>query len=109
VYLLDGGARGCWLPLRRALEIAACAGLELGDLHGQGLGVRSPLPADGIWFAATALGRASWRIAPSFRVFLDLGLAIPFVRDQFTLDNIGTIHQAGSVEGRASLGPELRF
>jgi hypothetical protein len=110
VYLLDGGARGCWLPLRRALEIAACAGLELGDLHGQGLGVRSPLPADGIWFAATALGRASWRIAPSFGVFLDLGLAIPFIRDQFSLDNSTIpIHQAGPVEGRASLGPELRF
>ena len=106
--LLDGGARGCWLPLRSAFEIAACAGLELGDLHGQGLGVRSPLPADGIWFAATALGRASWRIAPSFGVFLDLGLAIPFARDQFRLDN-STIHQAGLVEGRASLGPELRF
>ena len=91
-----------------ALELAACGGLELGDLHGQGTGVRSPLPADGIWFAATALGRATWRVAPSFGLFLDVGLAVPFRRDQFTLD-VGTIHQAGVVEGRASLGPELRF
>jgi hypothetical protein len=109
VYLADGGLRGCWLPWRSTIEIAACAGLELGDLHGQGLGVRSPQPNDGIWFAATALGRASWRVTSSFGLFVEVGLAVPFFRDTFSLDDIGTVHQAGIVEGRASLGPELRF
>jgi hypothetical protein len=55
VWLADGGARGCWVPVHGALEIAACPGLELGILHGQGKGVLSPRPADGIWVAATAL------------------------------------------------------
>jgi hypothetical protein len=109
VSLADGGIRACWLPVHGRLELAACPGLELGDLHGQGKGVRSPAPNDGVWFAATALARATWRLAPSFGVFLDLGLVIPFIRDQFALDQIGTIHQAGFVEGRASIGPELRF
>ena len=54
MWLADGGVRGCWVPLHGVLEIAACPGLELGVLHGQGKGLRNPLPADGIWFAATA-------------------------------------------------------
>jgi len=73
-------------------------------MHGD-FEVRQTGPA----FIATALGRASWRFAPSFGLFVEVGLAFPFIRDTFELDDIGTIHQAGPVEGRASLGPELRF
>jgi hypothetical protein len=109
VFLADGGARACWVPVTGGLELSACPGLELGVLHGQGKNVRSPRPNDGVWFAATALARASWRVGPSFALFLDASLAVPFFRDQFSLDDLGTIHQAAPVEGRASLGPELRF
>ena len=35
------GARACWLPLRGAWQIAACAGGDLGDLRGEGNGVEN--------------------------------------------------------------------
>src|SRR5581483_11127645 len=108
VLLAAGGARACWVPLPGPLAVALCPGVEVGDLHGQGTSVRTPRSADGVWIAATALGRLSWRIAPSFALFLEVSAAVPFVRDDFALDDL-TIHQAKGVEGRAAVGPELRF
>jgi hypothetical protein len=107
-FLADGGARACWLPLHANLEIAACPGLEVGVLHGQGDDITHPSSADSVWFAFTGLGRLTWRVGPSLAFFLDLSLALPPFRDVFQLSG-DTIHQAGFVEGRASLGPELRF
>jgi hypothetical protein len=108
VFLADGGVRACWDPLAGAVAFDACPGLEVGVLHGQGTGVRMPRSSNGIWFAATALARIAWRFAPSWALFLDASLVVPFERDQFTLDQ-QTVHQAAPVEGRASAGPELRF
>jgi hypothetical protein len=109
VFLADGGARACWTPPPRFLAFAVCPGLEAGVLHGQGRGIRVPRPADSVWFAATALSRAYVRVAPAVSFFLEVSLAVPFFRDQFALDDVGTIHQAAVVESRAALGPELRF
>jgi hypothetical protein len=109
-FLADGGLRGCWLPVLGRFEIAACPGLELGVLHGQGVGVNEPLSQSSVWVAATALGRVSWRIAPFFDLYLEAGIALPFRRDVFDIDVAkNLVHEAGVVEGRASLGPELRF
>jgi hypothetical protein len=109
VFLADGGARACWLPWHANLELGACAGLESGLLHGQGENIAHPRSQDSLWLATTGLARLTWRTGANFALFLDASLAIPIIpRDEFQLDN-STIHQAGFVEGRASLGPELRF
>ncbi len=109
VFLADGGARACWLPLHTTLELAACPGLESGLLHGQGENIAHPQSRDSFWLAATGLARLTWRTGANFALFLDASLAVPIIpRDEFQLDN-STIHQAGPVEGRASVGPELRF
>jgi hypothetical protein len=36
------GARACWLPLPGAWQVAACAGGNVGDLSGSGVGVQNP-------------------------------------------------------------------
>ena len=91
-----------------AFSLGLCPGFEAGVLHGQGHGVSNPLSQNGVWLAATALARVSWRLGPSLGVFVDVSAAVPFVRDQFSLDD-ATIHQAAPVEGRLSVGPEVRF
>ncbi len=106
--LSAGGMRGCWVPLSGTFVLAACPGLELGLLHGQGTGLRTPQTSDGLWFAATILGRVTWRITRSWSLLLDVSLVVPFVRDTFTIDQ-QTIEQSAPVEGRASVGPELQF
>jgi len=118
VHLLAGGLRGCFIPLRGWIEAGGCAGLELGDLHGKGFGtLTSPYyqftPSDrgGLWIAPTLTGRVSWRVAQSFALVLDVGLVVPLERDTFVIDNVGgaALHEAGPVEGRAAIGPEVRF
>jgi hypothetical protein len=102
------------------VEAGGCAGLELGDLRGQGFGpsvpnqyLFTPSNAGGLWVATTASGRASWRIARSFALVLDVGVVIPLRRDTFEFDNPRgaalPLHEAGPVEGRAAIGPEVRF
>jgi hypothetical protein len=123
ILLLAGGLRGCFLPLRGSVEAGGCAGLELGDLYGQGFGPALPNPKQafapanggGLWVAPTLSGRASWRIARSFALVLDVGLVVPLQRDLFEFDNLENpnaplpLHEAGPVEGRAAIGPEVRF
>jgi hypothetical protein len=59
---------------------------------------------------AGALGlRASLEIVGPLRLALDLAMGVPVLRERFVLDQIGLVHQAFPVVGRAYLGPELRF
>ncbi len=122
IHLLAGGLRGCFLPLRTSLEVGGCVGLEVGDLRGQGFGpsvpsqyLFTPGNGGGLWIATTLSGRVSWRIARSFALDLDVGLVVPLERDLFEFENPAApnaplpLHQAGPVEGRAAIGPEVRF
>jgi hypothetical protein len=119
VDLLAGGLRGCFFPLVGSLEAGGCAGLELGELHGHGFGPSlpnryysfTPSDAGGLWVAPTLSGRISWRIARAFALVFDVGILVPVQRDTFVIDNLGgaALHEPGPVEGRASIGPEVRF
>jgi hypothetical protein len=119
IHLLAGGLRGCLIPLRGWIEAGGCAGFELGDLHGQGFGRSTPYyqfnPIDegGLWVAPTLAGRLAWRITRSFALVLDVGLVVPLRRDNFVIYNLVQaplqLHEAGPVEGRAAIGPEVRF
>jgi hypothetical protein len=68
-----------------------------------------PQSADSLWVAGALGLRASLAIAASLRLTLDLAIVVPLQRDRFTLDEIGLVHQASPVVGRAFVGPELRF
>jgi hypothetical protein len=71
----------------------------------------TPSDAGGVWLATTLGGRVSWRIAQSFALVVDVGVAVPLRRDTVVIDNLGgaALHEAGLVEGRAAMGPEVRF
>jgi hypothetical protein len=115
--LWSGGLRGCYLPDQGVLALGACAGLEAGQLQGNGFGsLRGPYqtftPASqgGLWIAPVAGGRLAWRIAPYFSLVIDLGIAVPLQRDTFDIDGAsGATHQASPVVARGAAGPELRF
>jgi hypothetical protein len=116
IELFDGGLRGCFspgLPRRvRWLELGACAGIEAGALHGAGSNLAPALTETGLWLALTANARAVARISRAWGIVLDVGAALPLRRDQFTAgpsSNADVLHEAGVVEGRLSVGPELRF
>jgi hypothetical protein len=104
-----GGARVCYAGPRGVFELAGCAGFELGVLHGEGFGVVYSRATDSLWIAGSLGVRASFELTPRLRLAVDVGIAVPFRRDEFVLDQLGTLHQTSAVVGRALGGPEIRF
>jgi hypothetical protein len=117
IELFDGGTRACFSvtderPPAHRLELSPCAGFEAGALHGKGVNLAPSLTATGLWLALTLDARAVVRLSRSLGVALDLGAAVPLRRDAFTFgagSGAPVFHQAYFIEGRAWLGPELRF
>lgn len=115
ISLYAGGARGCFTFALGggAVDLAPCLGLELGDLHGAGFfGAQPQGTVDGLWMAGSAGGIATVHVGGPVRLVLGLEAAIPLRRDQFVfrvneVDQL--VHQPFIIEGRAFVGPELRF
>jgi len=137
VQLVAGGLRGCLVPWRSWLEIAGCSGLEVADMHvhvqspgmptvglSTGLppgssagpsagpviagGVGASTTGDSIAISATVSARAAWRLTPSLGLIMDAGLAFPLWRQSLGVTAVA-LSQPPALEGRAAIGPELRF
>lgn len=81
----------------------ACAGPELGLLHGEGEGVDAPRSADGTWAAVTlgSLWNSPWSTPPgpwSWQVGTSAALAV--VRPEFGFDGLGVLHRPSAISGR---------
>lgn len=103
--LLAGALLGC-VPLSHgAVDLAACAGAELGQLTGRGTHVATPHERHSLWSAAR-LDLTARKPLASLPLALELGFsaAAPLLRDDFILKDIGTVHRPANVVGRASLG-----
>jgi hypothetical protein len=110
IGLLAGGAVGCApVALRSSsLDLALCAGAELGQLSGSGTRVLVPYQRHTLWAAARV--ELATRLA-LFQSPLALELLVtalaPFTRDEFFLKDLGDIHRPASVIGRLGLGLSL--
>jgi hypothetical protein len=103
--LLAGVMLGC-VPLSHGVvDLAACAGAEIGQLSGRGTRVASPHERHSLWSAAR-LDLAARKLLPGVPLALELGFsaAAPLLRDDFILKDIGTVHRPANVVGRAGLG-----
>jgi hypothetical protein len=103
--LLAGALLGC-VPLSHGVvDLAACAGAELGQLTGRGTHVATPHERHSLWSAAR-LDLTARKPLPNLPLALELGFsaAAPLLRDDFILEDIGTVHRPANVVGRASLG-----
>ena len=114
ISLSDAGLAGCFAVARGRLEVAPCAGIELGDLHGVGAPtIESPTTSDGWWVSVVTALQAALRLAGPLWAGLRIEAIVPLLRDQFVAkinDQTTLIFQSRSpVAGRALLGPELRF
>lgn len=111
--LATGALLGCTTVFgarQDSLALGLCAGGELGRLSGSGTGVLTPRSGYSLWAAARAEVEMAWHV-PSTRLRLgaQLGMAVPFVRDDFVLDGIGAVHRPESLVARAGLGVGVAF
>lgn len=113
ISLATAGATGCMVLGRGRFDVAPCAGVELGDLHGVGApSIDTPGTSDGWWVAVVGALHGTMRLFGPLRLGLRVEGAVPLVRDRFVADVNGqspAVFRTPVVVGRAFLGPELRF
>jgi hypothetical protein len=114
----DAQARFTWLAARpavcrmwhpRRVELGACGDLEVGVVRARGEMIVNQRDLTRLWLAAGLHGSA--RVAISARVFgqLQLGAAMPLVRDRYLFAPNVAIHETPSVTGWMVVGVGVRF
>jgi hypothetical protein len=107
--LIAGGPMFCMGRGERTIGVFACAGGELGQLSGEGLGVTRPQRESALWAAGRAEVGGAVTIAPRWRAWLRAALVIPASRPTFVLDQVTPVYQPGGAIARASLGVDFDF
>lgn len=105
----SAGAAACFVPASDPVEFPLCAGLSAGAMRGGSRGVADPGQATIPWVA----GRVGPSLAyvPSRFAAIRLGLdaLVPLRRPQFTIENLGVVHEVWPVVVLGYLGVEVRF
>ena len=92
------------------LQTGPCGRLEYGTMRGHGSrAISEPTAGDAGWAAAHAGGWMSLKIGSHAAFRLELGLGLPLRRAKFTVEGLGTVHEASPVNLRSRLGVELNF
>ncbi len=74
-----------------------------------GFGVRDPGAGAGLWLAPFVEGSAALLLGRSAALRLDVGALFPSRRPTYVLENVGAVHRASPVGGRAEIAVEARF
>jgi hypothetical protein len=108
------GGHVSWMSLQadgcRALGrgVAACAGVEIGQLRGEGEGVVDEYDGTSLWLAGTiaALGRLP--LGRDLSAEARAVAAFPFYRPEFHIEPYGALHRPGWMSGRLLVGIGFR-
>jgi hypothetical protein len=85
---------------------AACVGVEVGRMSGEGSGVTNPDVGDAPWWAARAEVGAVLRASRGLGFAVRAGIAAPVSRPRFELDGV-ELHRPAALTLRAALGVEV--
>jgi hypothetical protein len=107
--LLTADARACYAVIRRVLELAPCAVLELARVTASGFGEVYRDSSTATWTAVGLGVRGRWEISGHFALALELGGIVPTQGQSFVVEQGGTVHVLGPVAFRGYFGPEVRF
>jgi len=103
--------RGCVVPGRIPIEIPVCVGLELGAIHGRGVGELNADSSMSPWIAASLGSGIVWRPRRNPRWGLWLrGEVLPAItRATFGTPQSGILFRQPAVGGRIDAGFEVRL
>jgi hypothetical protein len=108
--LLGGAAYGCWAPWRDASRLGLCAGAEISQAYGRGIGDIDWQEGRMRWVSALSGPQLDLWLGGQFAVRLGGFLALPLARPSAVLENIAmakqraVVHQPARVGGRVYAG-----
>jgi hypothetical protein len=103
-----GGLLICVEQPQSGVRGLGCAGMEVGEIAGQGIGVSDARSGSSSWQAGRAELGLLVPLAPNVHLMGRAGAAIPLVRREFVLDG-EPVHRASAVTFRALAGVEGGF
>jgi hypothetical protein len=112
IGLLAGTALACvpFAVAARDLRLVACGGWEIGQLSASGTHVSVSYRQRRLWSAARLDLAGRWAVADSsLGVELLATLAAPLTRDDFVVENAGSVHRPANVVGRLGVGLSWSF
>jgi hypothetical protein len=105
--LIAGAALFCFTSQGEVVDILVCAGGEAGLVQAEGLGVGHPRLRNVAWEAGRLEIGAVRRLNPTVSLFLRGGVAVPWSRPTFRLNDTEDVFRSGSVAGRVALGAQF--
>jgi hypothetical protein len=102
------GARACVPFGGGVFEIAACAGIDVTRMHGQGQ-VAIARSADSWWWGPEAGLTARVRASAAIGLRASVIGSAPLARRRFVIDGVGTVGEPDFVGVRMAIGPEVLF
>ena len=109
IDLIAAQTAACLLPFRGELEVEGCFGLEVGRLHGAGFGVATETEGSALWLAGGLAVAGRIRATDGLSVVASAGLLYSPQTIEFTLENVGLVHDVSPVVGRFGLAIETEF
>jgi hypothetical protein len=95
--------------LSRSIWFRPCAGLEIGRLRGDGVGIARAKRNDALWIAVELAGRVELEITSRVFVAIELGAAAPLDRPRFRYTSGAIAFDTSAVGGRGALTVGLVF
>lgn len=109
IRLLAADVRACPRWQWSGFGLDACAGVEVGALHGRGFGIASPASTRQPWLAFMVGPRLSYAPIRVLAIVLGADLLVPVVRPKLGVENVGRLWQPRSAGFLGMLGLELRL
>ncbi|HWB79474.1 MAG TPA: hypothetical protein VG755_31140 [Nannocystaceae bacterium] len=98
-----GSVRGGPVLRRRALVLAGLFGVEIGAVHGKGVGMIAAKESTRLWIAAEGGVELGWRFAGGWTLVTDASLVIPWLPRKYevAMQPVGKLGPAGGRFGLA--------
>jgi len=108
--LTGARADACWTPHRRRLELPLCAGLDLGALNVEAIGIRNAELDRSLYIAPHLGGRILWRPSPTVGIGLDLGVNVTLRQRTYSIDELAApVLQTTRASASMGVGLEIRL
>jgi hypothetical protein len=105
--LVAGALSACAAPFGAVgpgWVVEGCGGWEIGRLSGEGRGVLRPRSSAALWSAPRLDLAARWAFGSTgVELGAALTLAVPLMREDFVLGDLGSLHRPSVAVGRAAL------
>ncbi|HEY3500866.1 MAG TPA: hypothetical protein VGK73_39510 [Polyangiaceae bacterium] len=109
ISLLVFGARPCFARRQVPFEGGLCGTFELGSIRGEGFGTATRSTRSALWMAAGGAFFARYAVASSLWLSARVTLLGSLQDIEFTLENVGTVHQVPAIVSRLGAGAEMHF